>query len=99
MSKFDDFLLQNKANLDKHQLQAVHCDVNCVVSAGAGSGKTTVLSYRFLRLVLEGKAEVGQILTLTFTRKAAREMQMRIHRHLLSFRHDSEIARQLAGFG
>lgn len=98
MSKFEDFLLQSKANLDKHQLEAVHCDVNCVVSAGAGSGKTTVLSYRFLRLVLEAKAEVHQILTLTFTRKAAREMHQRIHHHLLSCRNDSEVARQLAGF-
>lgn len=30
--------------LDKKQLEAVNCDLNVVVSAGAGSGKTTVLS-------------------------------------------------------
>jgi hypothetical protein len=98
MSKFEDFLVQNEARLDEHQLEAVYCDQNCVVSAGAGSGKTTVLSYRFLRLVLQGKADVNQILTLTFTRKAAREMQQRIHHHLLSFRHDRDIERQLAMF-
>ncbi len=98
MSKFEDFLVENNARLDEHQLAAVYCDQNCVVSAGAGSGKTTVLSYRFLRLVLQGKAEVDQILTLTFTRKAAREMQQRIHQHLLSFKHDPDIERQLAKF-
>lgn len=98
MSNFEDFLVQNEARLDEHQLEAVYCDQNCVVSAGAGSGKTTVLSYRFLRLVLQGKADVNQILTLTFTRKAAREMQQRIHHHLLSFRHDRDIERQLAMF-
>ena len=75
MSKFEDFLVENNARLDEHQLAAVYCDQNCVVSAGAGSGKTTVLSYRFLRLVLQGKAEVDQILTLTFTRKAAGAIQ------------------------
>lgn len=98
MITFEDFLMQHKARLDAHQLEAVHCDVNCVVSAGAGSGKTTVLSYRFLRLVLEGKAEVGEILTLTFTRKAAREMQERIHRHLLCCKNDERIVGQLATF-
>lgn len=69
--------------LDPDQLEAVCADRNVVVSAGAGSGKTTVLSYRFLRLVAEGRAEVGEILTLTFTRKAAAEMHERIHRLLV----------------
>ncbi|NLZ76351.1 MAG: UvrD-helicase domain-containing protein, partial [Spirochaetales bacterium] len=71
-------------------MKAIDADVNCVVSAGAGSGKTMVLSYRFVRLVLERKARFDQILTLTFTRKAAREMHRRIHDHLSLCNDDDE---------
>ncbi|MFA7129134.1 MAG: UvrD-helicase domain-containing protein, partial [Sphaerochaeta sp.] len=77
MISFAQVMEQTNRKLDKHQIEAIYCDDNCVVSAGAGSGKTTVLSYRFLRLVLEQKADCDQILTLTFTRKAAREMRER----------------------
>ncbi len=98
MIRFEEVLKKNNRKLDEHQLEAVYCDKNCVVSAGAGSGKTTVLSYRFLRLVLEEKADCDQILTLTFTRKAAREMRERIHRQLLSFTDYPYITAQLAKF-
>lgn len=66
--------------LDDMQYAAVMADGNTVVSAGAGSGKTTVLSIRFLRLVAERRAHCDEILTLTFTRKAALEMNERIKR-------------------
>lgn len=66
--------------LNEEQLAAVFSDKNTVVSAGAGSGKTSVLSVRFLRLLLEGKAKSDEILTLTFTRKAAMEMGERIRK-------------------
>ncbi len=99
MIKFETFLEKTGARLDDEQRKAVFTDTNCVVSAGAGSGKTTVLSYRFARLVLEGKADCTQILTLTFTRKAAREMHQRIHRQLLLCKEDPDIAKQLATFG
>ena len=99
MMRFEEFLGHGSTRLDAHQMAAVMCDDNCVVSAGAGSGKTTVLSYRFLRLVLEGKAKADEILTLTFTRKAAREMQKRIHGQLLSCSDDPAIAAQVADFG
>jgi len=69
--------------LDKNQKLAVECNNNVVVSAGAGAGKTTVLSERYLRLISEGKAGVENILTLTFTRKAAAEMNERIYQRLL----------------
>lgn len=84
MKSFEDVLIDDKRKLDENQREAVYCDDNCVVKAGAGSGKTTVLSYRFLRLVLEGKADCNQILTLTFTKKAATEMSERIYQRLLS---------------
>ena len=65
-------------NMNAEQTAAIMSDVNTVVCAGAGSGKTTVLSLRFLRLLFEGKAKADEILTLTFTRKAALEMSERI---------------------
>lgn len=53
-------------------------DRSIVVSAGAGSGKTQLLAERFAHLVRSGAAGVDQILTITYTRKAAREMKERI---------------------
>ena len=64
---------KKKHTLDQYQQKAVGARINTVVAAGAGSGKTTVLSQRFLELVRDHEAEVGSILTLTFTRKAAIE--------------------------
>ena len=76
---FEEFLAGSGRTLSPEQLAAVYSDNSTVVSAGAGSGKTMVLSMRFLRLVLEGKAHADEILTLTFTKKAAGEMYERIH--------------------
>lgn len=47
------------------------------VQASAGSGKTYLLISRIVRLLLTG-AEAGNILAITFTRKAANEMQTRL---------------------
>jgi len=78
--------------LDKNQKLAVECDSNVVVSAGAGAGKTTVLSERYFRLISEGKAGVENILTLTFTRKAAAEMNERIYQRLLNSNNPAAIS-------
>jgi ATP-dependent helicase/nuclease subunit A len=53
-----------------------------LLDAGAGSGKTSVLVERFVRSVLEDGLEVGAILTITFTEKAAAEMRERIRARL-----------------
>lgn len=55
-------------------------DQNVSVSAGAGAGKTEVLVHRFCNIVEQGKADVDEILTVTFTEKAAKEMKQRIVR-------------------
>jgi len=68
--------------LDRWQKKAVTADGNCVVTAGAGAGKTTVLAERYLYLVLTHRIPVTDILALTFTRKAAAEMYERIYRKL-----------------
>src|SRR5664279_3702537 len=66
--------------LDIEQSQAVASEVNplCVL-AGAGSGKTRVLTRRVARRILDGSAEAQHTLVLTFTRKAADELRTRLH--------------------
>jgi ATP-dependent helicase/nuclease subunit A len=49
-----------------------------LVTAGAGTGKTSVLINKFLRLLEERRAKVGEIVAITFTKKAAAEMRERI---------------------
>jgi ATP-dependent helicase/nuclease subunit A len=70
--------------LDGDQKKAVALRRNGAVSAGAGSGKTTVLAARYLDLVFTSGADVRSILCLTFTRKAQAEMQSRVWRELSS---------------
>lgn len=61
------------------QRRVINCDDgNLVVSASAGSGKTSVMIERIIRLILEGKAEINEILAVTFTKLAAKEMKDRI---------------------
>jgi ATP-dependent helicase/nuclease subunit A len=61
------------------QLEAINWNEgNCLVSAGAGSGKTAVLTARIVRLVHEKRASLSQLLVLTFTNKAAHEMKERV---------------------
>lgn len=65
--------------LNPRQQTAVDVTQNSVVSAGAGSGKTSVIATRFAKLVVKDKIPVERILTLTFTNKATAEMKGRIY--------------------
>jgi ATP-dependent helicase/nuclease subunit A len=72
------------------QKTVINAKTTAVVAAGAGSGKTTVLAHRFVRLILEEKAPVDTILTLTFTNKATNEMRQRIYKFLVAKREKCE---------
>ena len=66
-------------NLNNNQRDAIlNPNGPCLIVAGAGSGKTKVLTTRVVHIIKEKKAWPNQILCVTFTNKAAREMQNRI---------------------
>ena len=70
-------------NLNENQRKSViNLDGPCLIVAGAGSGKTRVLTTRVAHIIKERKAWPNQILCVTFTNKAAQEMRVRVSKLL-----------------
>ncbi len=70
-------------NLNKEQKKAVlSTEGPNLIVAGAGSGKTRVLTTRLIHIINQKKAFPNQILCVTFTNKAAKEMQNRVMQHI-----------------
>ncbi|OGG24189.1 hypothetical protein A3A79_03305 [Candidatus Gottesmanbacteria bacterium RIFCSPLOWO2_01_FULL_43_11b] len=69
----------DERKLNTEQKQAVEFeDGPLLIIAGAGTGKTTVITERIKHLISSGRAKPSEILALTFTEKAAREMEERV---------------------
>jgi ATP-dependent exoDNAse (exonuclease V) beta subunit len=83
-------------SLNPEQRAAVDAVGNVFVSAGAGTGKTTVLVERFVRDVCDRGLDVDSVLVITYTRKAAGELRARI-RQALHDRGRHDLARSLDG--
>jgi ATP-dependent helicase/nuclease subunit A len=86
------------SGLDEDQIAAVKAEVNTAVTAGAGSGKTLVLSSRYAWLIMEKGLKTDEILSLTFTNKAANEMYNRIYRALLGHKENLNAREALDNF-
>lgn len=82
--------------LNPEQRRAVEASGTVFVSAGAGTGKTTVLVERFCRAVLERGFPVESLLVITYTERAAGELRARI-RAALRERGRPDLARELDG--
>jgi ATP-dependent helicase/nuclease subunit A len=82
--------------VNEQQTKAVEATGEVFVSAGAGTGKTSVLVERFVRAVCEQGLDVESVLVITYTRKAAGELRARI-RAALHGRGRADLARKLDG--
>jgi len=70
-------------NLNENQKEAVlHLKGPLLIVAGAGSGKTRVLTSRIAHIIKKNEAFPNQILAVTFTNKASKEMQIRVSKLL-----------------
>ena len=75
-------------DLDPEQKEAVeHGDGPLLVFAGAGSGKTRVLTRRIAKLILDHEIHPSRIFAVTFTNKAAQEMKSRVRGLLENYQH------------
>ncbi len=89
-------VVEMESALNEEQLAAVEAEGSVFVSAGAGTGKTSVLVERYVRAVCDRGIDVDSILVITYTRKAAGELRTRI-RAALRERGRPDLARELDG--
>src|SRR5262245_30351788 len=89
-------VVEDRTGLNDEQLAAVEASGTVFVSAGAGTGKTSVLVERYVRAVCDRGLDVDSILVITYTRKAAGELRTRIRAALVE-RGRPDLARELDG--
>ena len=89
-------VIEATSRLNHEQLTAVEAPGSVFVSAGAGTGKTSVLVERYARAVCDRGIDVDSILVITYTRKAAGELRTRIRAALVA-RGRPDLARELDG--
>src|SRR4051794_9874383 len=70
--------MSNESHTEQQSRAISTRGVSVVLSSGAGCGKTHVLTQRYLSHLGDDAAEVGQLVAITFTDRAAREMRGRI---------------------
>ncbi|MGB7712432.1 MAG: DNA helicase PcrA [Microcoleus sp.] len=93
---FDKLTTSFLSNLNPSQRQAVsHYNGPLLVVAGAGSGKTRALTYRVANLIRTNRVDPENILAVTFTNKAAREMKDRIEKLLANQQSEAECGKAL----
>lgn len=71
------------ANFTQEQLDVINAKGKVIVSASAGSGKTTVMIAKILRLIQEECVPIRNILAVTFTKKAAAQMKDKLRKELI----------------
>lgn len=76
------------------QQEALSTNRHLAVLANAGSGKTRVLTERFVNILMAGEAQLDEIVAITFTIKAAAEMRSRIRERLDDLQNDPAIGSQ-----
>ena len=79
-AQFNDFFT-NQLNPEQQSVVEPHTGI-LLVCAGAGSGKTRVITARMAYLMMNHNVRAHEIIALTFTNKAAKEMKERIERYV-----------------
>lgn len=79
-----------KAKFTLEQQAAISAAGRTIVSASAGSGKTTVMIEKIIRLILDG-VEVSEILAVTFTKKAAAQMKEKLRKAIIKAINEDDV--------